>query len=96
MTGVVTLVKQEGRINPIWDGYRAHCQIDYSEMQHSYQLNLINQEKLAPGESCEATVTFLFGTIAELKLNLSDNSELQLNEGGRNIGTFYVKNIHIR
>lgn len=87
LKGTLTLVSEGGRITPIPNGYAAHCQIDKSEMQYSCRVYLIGRNQLQPGESCTALLKFIFGSINQLGLNMSVNSELQLNEGGRNIGT---------
>ena len=94
LSGLVSMVSEGGRKTPIFSGYKAHCQIDASVMQYSYELRFVDKDKLRPGDSSDATITFVFGSIKSSRLNVKAGSELQLNEGGRRVGTFIVKEVH--
>lgn len=93
LTGEVVLLTENGRKMPLYDGYWGHGGVNPDLRQDSYLIRLLGQEKLFPGQKCKADFRFKFVDDPRFKIEIQENAVIQMFEGGRKIGDFYVEKI---
>ena len=93
LEGQISLLKENGRITPIFNSYKGHACIKGQERQDSYKIHLKDKDQLFPGETCEAEFSFLFSYHEKFEIKIQENQILELNEGIRKIGEFRVTRV---
>lgn len=93
LKGIFHLLATGGRTLPMYKGYMGVCNIKgTSNRQDSFAIHL-PQDKLELGESCPASISFLFSYHTQFGLKFKESDVLEMHEGNRKIGQFYISEI---
>jgi translation elongation factor EF-Tu-like GTPase len=80
----ITLLSTDsgGRAMPAWSGYRPHHRL--GKYQTSGTHTYVGRDQLAPGETVEATITFI--TTEVYPGSIAEGDVIEIAEGGRVVG----------